>query len=50
MSHSQMTLQGQTAGLHMQWVEVREETGRTRMEAHWVDEAPTPGLHQTHAA
>ncbi len=50
MSNSQMTLQGQANGLHMEWVEVRDEAGRTRMEAHWVSDSPTTGLHQTHAA
>ena len=50
MSNPQMTLQGQATGLHMQWVEVVDERGRTHMEAHWVSDAPTPGLHQSHAA
>ncbi|MBA3783177.1 MAG: hypothetical protein H0X12_15175 [Nocardioides sp.] len=50
MSNSQMTQRGQAAGLHMQWVEVRDEKGRVRMEAHWVSDAPVPGLHQAHAA
>ncbi len=53
MSSAQMTQQGQqgqVGGLHMQWFEVRDERGRTHMEAHWVSDAPTPGLPHPHAA
>ena len=32
--------------LEMRWVEVTDEGGRTRLEAHWVDPAaPVAGVH-----
>ncbi|WP_295660170.1 hypothetical protein [uncultured Nocardioides sp.] len=37
-------------GFRMHWVEVRDEQGRTHLEARWSSDAPPTGLHAPHAA
>lgn len=52
MDHTRTTTQG-PATLHMQWVEVRDDRGRSRMEARWLADsaaAASTVLHATHAA
>ena len=57
MFNTQTTVEGHTGyptqaphmQMHMHWVEVRDERGRTHMEARWSSDAPT-GLHAPHAA
>ncbi|WP_426247682.1 hypothetical protein [Nocardioides sp. LHG3406-4] len=45
MSNPQKASESQATGLHMQWSEVRDERGRTRLEARWVCDPPSARPH-----